>query len=104
MGYYTQIEGTLCVTPPFDGAKAEFINTFVSGLSVDESGDLIPEWEEPSKYYGILKEVQDIIDENPDRKFTGHFECHGTERDDIWRLIIKGRVATKVKARIVWNY
>ena len=104
MGYYTKIEGNIYVRPAFTTDQSDTFNEDSTDLYVDAEGDLIPLWEEPSKYYGIVTEVQRLIDANPDRKFTGYFECYGEEPGDIWRLVIKGRTATKVKARIVWDY
>lgn len=50
----------------------------------------------------LVADLQAVIDANPEHEFVGQFECFGEEPGDIWRAVIRGRIAVRVEPRIVW--
>lgn len=126
MSYTTDIEGSVSINPPLPwsqikdspilpaNAKAAgywpdaYLHVIETEVDTDDGiltrrvADAIVASEYETCGRTLINDVQALIDANPDHEFTGMFECEGERRDDLWRLVVRGRRAVKVTARIVW--
>lgn len=120
MGYQTTISGEIRIEPPLTWPEIKsnpaYQGTTAVRLDIDEQsidtpeGELISRsasslsaaFEGPYKAYGLLSQVQAAVEAAPGHTFTGHLECSGEDRDDLWRLVVRNGTAVKVEPTIVW--
>ena len=125
MGYSTNFSGEIHIDPPLtwgqikdspylpehavrNGWDVKFL-VAEEAVETDEgvvtkrvATALVPLTDEAYKGYDIIKSVNGIIADYPDHSFSGRFDCKGDDAGDLWRLVVRGRVAEKVVPRIVW--
>ncbi len=63
---------------------------------------VIPVSEDSYKGYGIVEDVQKIVDAFPGHAWKGYISAEGEEAGDLWRLAVRDGRAMQVKPRIVW--
>lgn len=56
-----------------------------------------------STYEGnILARLQEVIDAFPEHEFRGRIDGVGEENEDMWRLKVVDRIATRFTPKLVW--
>jgi len=119
MGYYTRYSGEIHIEPPLTWTEAKSgpglqdlrLRTVEHGFQTDEgrsvtvtASAVMPLTDQPYKGYDIIEELQALVDAHGKRhEFIGHIEALGEQPYDMWRLMVKGGKAVKVKPRIVWD-
>jgi hypothetical protein len=126
MGYNSNVDGQIDVTPPLtwkelqekgyseDGrytpdwtcvrleVSSETVSTDEGVLTRFTADAIVPSTDDSFKAYGLMKDVQKIVSDFPDHTFSGYLYVEGEENNDMWRLYVKDGKAIQVKPEIVW--
>lgn len=127
MGYYTNFDGEIAITPPllwseikdspfvqpgpYGTVDRDCMLRVVEETVETEEGTLIRKqavavlctYEDQAKAYSIVEHLQELINlHGKGRSFSGYISAEGEEAGDLWRLTVKNGQAVKVEPRIVW--
>lgn len=127
MGYPTDVEGRIVISPPVTGKEIglrpelfqeEALNPRgksrsawgdVESTHIDVDGDTLVKrqcssiraYEGDFSPWDLIPNVQEIVDAFPDREYTGYFECTGSD-GDLWRIAVRDGKAVEIKPTITW--
>jgi hypothetical protein len=125
MGYITDFQGEITITPPIPWGQikdspwipgtardrdedvmfrlSEMATESPDGLVVHMSAVAIAStWDEEARGYSIVEHLQRAVDAYPDHEFSGYISAEGEECADFWRLAVVDRRAVKIKPVITW--
>lgn len=123
MGYYTTWSGKITIDPPIPWDLLEHSRYRDDAHGDDSDAAIVVEethdkaagtftragvaihnrWEDHSKSYDIMEDVQAIVDAfGEGRTFSGHIAAAGEEAGDLWRLCVVNGKAVRVSPDILW--
>lgn len=114
MGYTTHVTGEFTITPPLTwsefkdsrfaphNVKSGYDPDLILRVDGSQADALVMRDIDEYRAYNLINHVQEAVDAFPGHTFSGHLECEGEENTDMWRVVIRDGIATKVEPRIVW--
>jgi hypothetical protein len=122
MGYTTQFQGKVKITPELTAPQIRFIKGFYGDMrewnpdehkrtglmwfqwELNDNLDAL-QWDENEKFYDADKCMEYIIEKTtekyPELNFNGIIQAQGEEFDDRWQLIVKNNKVTRKDVKIV---